>query len=175
MRIRLSLFVLSCAVVAAAVFGCGSQSQPSSSAHSGFRALHTLVDIDGKPLGQARADSKGTLVVFFATWCGPCRKELEILSRLRKEHPKVRVIGLNAYEDFRNYSDSGKLRTFLASSAPWLRVAPADASVRKSFGGVPKIPSLFVFNQQGKMIKEFRRDTRSPPSEQELARALEKI
>lgn len=55
------------------------------------------------PSGTAIASKdfagKAHLVVFWATWCGPCKMEVDELKALRKQFPKdVEVVGLSVDE-----------------------------------------------------------------------------
>ncbi len=83
---------------------------------SSFAALRTnddapafsLPDLDGKAFvlrdvlqNGRRATSGGVVLGFFATWCGPCRKELPLLNGLAAEmHAKgVSVVIVDLKED----------------------------------------------------------------------------
>ena len=160
-------------VLAAAIGGCrgdGGHPPPRSGAEAGLAALASRTDMSGARLAL---EGDATVVVVFATWCGPCRKELALLSELRKSRPNLEIIGLNAYEEFENFSDQKKLEAFIAQRAPWLTVVRDDGTLLETFGGVPKIPTLFVYDRHGKVVTEFRRNKRPPPSRQELAEAID--
>ncbi len=58
----------------------------------------------------ALADHRGTPVVlnFWASWCGPCKKEMPDLVAFAEEHPDVAVIGLavnDAPADSRRFAE----------------------------------------------------------------------
>jgi len=114
-------------------------------------------------------------MTFFASWCSHCRHELAVLGELRKQYPRLRVIGLNAYEEYSDLSNQARLRAYLAQNAPWLtEIVRAKEPMRAAFGNIPKIPTLFVFRGNGELVAEFRRDRMaSPPSKENLQRAIE--
>lgn len=95
------------------------------------------------------------------------------MAELRDAYPELRIIGLNAYEEYRNLSDKARLRRYLQRNAPWLtEIVHADAELLSEFGGVPKIPTLFVYDHAGQPVAEFRRGQRPPPTPAELEDAI---
>jgi thiol-disulfide isomerase/thioredoxin len=116
--------------------------------------IEALTALDGAPIGAA-ADGHSTIVVVFASWCPHCRHELELLEAIREERPTLRIIGLNAYETFSELSDEQQLRGWLAAHAPWLRVAVGD-HLLPAMGGVPKIPTLFLYDARGRLVTSTR-------------------
>lgn len=173
---RLSLLIgslvwASCAAQPPSQKGTAARANAVSSDASYQRVL-AATDIEGRVVGPPPEGARATVMVFFASWCGPCRHELSLLGELQREDPELRIVGLNAYEDWSDFSDEKRLRRFLADNAPWLQVVRSDAAMMKSFGGVPKVPTLFVFDRAGRMVHSFRRNRRAPPSKSELASAV---
>jgi len=147
-----------------------SMQTPQSAAAAGFTQVMESTAMAGHKLAR---DQRPIAMVFFASWCGHCRRELTELGELRKRYPTLRIIGLNAYEDFRDYSDSQRLRSYIAENAPWMtEIVSADEALRATFGKIPKIPTLFLYSSTGEVIAEYRRDKRPPPSAQELEQAI---
>jgi thiol-disulfide isomerase/thioredoxin len=170
--------VLSLVAIAAALAACGGRPAvdpaPAPAAPpSPLARLDGRLDLEGRPLtvtGQPDVDA--TVVVFFATWCHPCRHELALLGELRPRFRRIKVVGLNAYEEWGQLSDQQRMRAFLAEHAPWLEVVPEADDLLDDFGGVPRIPTLLVYDRRGAVVAEFRRDVRPPPSYGELEAAL---
>ena len=158
--------------------GCGhtSGSEPPAASisqePSSLNLLLSSEDIEGEVLSASADPSDATIVVFFASWCGPCRHELGLLGQLRESESNLNIIGVNAYEEWGRRSDSERLASFLEMNAPWLRVVRSSPELMKSFGGVPKIPTLFVFDRYANLVEVFRREHRPPPQLAELAKAV---
>lgn len=142
------------------------------SSYAGYAWLTGATDIDGRRIGPAPAGVHATVVVVFASWCEYCQRELALVGNLFSADPRVRVIGLNAYEDWHRVSDAERMRAYLARHAPWLRVVRATRGTLRLFGGVPNIPTAFVFDRHGRMVAAFRRNRRPLPDAGELRAAV---
>ncbi len=137
---------------------------------AGLEATLKRNNLQGKALDSG--EDRPTCLVVFASWCGPCRHELEVLGSLRPKYPGVRFIGLNAYEAWGERSNNKQLRAFLATNAPWLEVTSAPPSLLKALGGVPHIPATFFYNRKGVLVRSFRRTTAPLPTKEQLGTAL---
>jgi thiol-disulfide isomerase/thioredoxin len=132
-------------------------------------ALEPLATIDGAPL-PPRAER--TAVVFFASWCPHCRAHLGELESIAGGLGGLRVILVNAYEDFADRSDEARMRSFLAERAVTWPVVRDRGGLRAAFGGVPKIPAMFVFDAQGRELARYGVPARPVPRGAELRAAL---
>ena len=144
--------------------------KPLGDAQSGYHQVMRSKTIDG---GVIASERKPTAMVVFASWCGPCRQELAALGEIRQKFPTLRVIGINAYEEYAQRSDQERLRTFLQANAPWMKtIVFGDSALLRDFGRVPNIPTLFVYDDKGGVVAEFRRNKREPPTHDELEAAI---
>lgn len=95
------------------------------------------------------SDSRGTvtLVTFWASWCGPCRRELPVLDRLqRAAGARVKVIAVNVKDTPKDYRF---IRRQLADS-PITFTHDTRGVISDSYR-VTAYPNLFVIDQDGKI------------------------
>lgn len=72
-------------------------------------AEFSLPDLDGRHRSISEWSGKSLVINFWATWCGPCRREMPLLQALHREHGDagVQVIGvaLDNLPDVRRFVD----------------------------------------------------------------------
>jgi peroxiredoxin len=107
-------------------------------------------DLDGKPFTLADVKGKkAVLVVFWATWCGPCNKEMPFLIALHKEYAGRGVMIVGVSTD----SSSSGLKAFVAKKGlPYLNLHDADGKASKLYGA-KSIPRTFLIDPSGKVVK----------------------
>lgn len=108
----------------------------------------TLTDLAGHPLTADQVSGRVVVVEFWATWCIPCRSTLEWLAGLQKKHGDDLAVLALAVE-----SPEGQVREVAGKLGSDLRWAMADAPTATAFGGVVAVPTLFVFNRDGKTAR----------------------
>ena len=61
-----------------------------------LRPVFALPDLQGKTHSITEWDGKPLIVNFWATWCAPCRREMPLLNRIKREYaPKgVEIVGI---------------------------------------------------------------------------------
>ncbi|MGV1100168.1 TlpA disulfide reductase family protein [Thiovibrio sp. JS02] len=107
---------------------------------------------DGVTIDSSAYQGKAILVNFFATWCPPCRKEIPSFIELQKEFgPKgFTVIGISTDE-----GGSALVAKFVEKMAINYPVVMGDTKTPMSFGGIIGIPSSFLVNKQGLIVKRY--------------------
>ncbi|MBT9614276.1 MAG: TlpA family protein disulfide reductase [Burkholderiales bacterium] len=106
-----------------------------------------LADMDGKSVDLAQLKGRWVLVHFWASWCGPCRREMPTLPKLINAFPpeQLSVILVNTAE-----SDD-EVFTFLASVSPELTTF-MDRDGQVTARWQPRgLPSTFFVDPQGRL------------------------
>ena len=106
-----------------------------------------LADMDGKKMDLAQLKGRWVLVHFWASWCGPCRREMPTLAQVIKTFPTERltVLLVNTAE-----SDDDVF-SFLASVSPDL-VTLMDRDGQATERWQPRgLPSTFIVDPQGQL------------------------
>jgi len=127
--------------------------------------------LNGDPVNPAESDGETIYVVeFWATWCPPCRGTLAWLGQLQQRHPQDVVVLAAAIE-----SEEADVRRIRDELGLPLRFGMGSPDMARAFGDLSAVPTLFVFDRQGRTRGAFYG---APPSlhaeaEQALAAALD--
>ena len=112
----------------------------------------TLLDTDETI--HSLSDYKGQWVIvnFWATWCGPCIREIPELERFYQQHQQkgVTVIGIN-FEELTVEQLRQAIGEF-GISYPVLRIGSVPLVPFEPLKG---LPSTFVVSPQGRMVKSW--------------------
>ena len=96
------------------------------------------------------------IVVFFASWCVPCRQGFVELRQVVEAAPDVKVVALNWLEDVTRYpAEDGRLQRMIDRVAPGIAVLEGSAAASAVFGEVGALPAVFAFGADGRPVFEF--------------------
>ena len=110
-----------------------------------------VTTLDGKPYDLASHRGRWVVVNFWATWCGPCLKEMPDLSALDAMREHIDVIGL-AYEDI----TPADLKAFLQKHPVVYPIAVVDVyDPPKDFATPVGLPTTYLIAPDGKVAKHF--------------------
>ena len=110
----------------------------------------TLRDLDGRPLSKSDLAGRVVLVEFWATWCPPCRGTLAWLGDLKKRYGDRLAVVAVAVE-----SDEAAVRKLTGDLGLPLTWAMGTPDFVRSFGDLGAVPTLFLFDREGRTISSF--------------------
>lgn len=141
--------------------------------------LLELPVIRGQPLSSIELNDRVLLVVFFASWCPPCKHEFPHLNTVQKAYDDgLQIVAINVFETFEGRSTTAKLDAFLGDMQPIFPILKGDADTRRVFGNLDRIPTMFLFRRDGALDFVFRHERNAEKthlSEAELRDAIEPL
>ena len=124
--------------------------KPSAATNAKFPTLKVNT-LDGQAFDLAAQRGKWAIVNFWATWCGPCLKEMPELSALDAMREHIVVVGL-AYED----TTPEAMRAFLEKHPVVYPVALVDVYAPPKDFEVPRgLPMTWLLAPDGKVARKF--------------------
>lgn len=95
--------------------------------------------------------SRGTLVVFWASWCGPCRQEIPELKKLYAKY-KNKGISIVSISTDHNITEWKKALLYEKMSWPNLSNLPGNSKEINQTYNLNAIPSMFLLDKDNKII-----------------------
>ena len=141
--------------------------QPAQSAATAERPALRIATLDGKTFDLAEQRGKWAIVNFWATWCGPCLKEMPELSALDAMREHIVVVGL-AYED----NTPEAMAAFMKQHPVVYPVALVDVyDPPKDFETPRGLPMTYVIAPDGKVARKYTGPVTARMIEEDIARA----
>ncbi len=116
-------------------------------------------------LSELENDGKPIIVSFWATWCSPCKKELNAIHELYadwQEETGVKLVAISI-DDQRTYN---RVKTYVNTNGWEYEVLlDPNSDVRRAMG-VNSVPFTFLLNGEGEIV--WKHNTYNPGDEEEL-------
>jgi DsbE subfamily thiol:disulfide oxidoreductase len=111
----------------------------------------SLKDVHGKTVRSTDFKGKVVILDFWATWCGPCRAEIPNFIALQKQYAKqgLVVVGLSVDEE-----SADVVKPFAQKLGVNYPVVLADEKTREVFGGIEAVPTTFIVDRKGRIVKK---------------------
>lgn len=142
---KISLRILAALVVCFLLPSAQARRAPNSIPNLEFKSLtggtHKLAELRGSI----------AVINFWATWCGPCREELPMLSALSREYSGkgVRFIAVSADAP----EDRGKIDQFVRLQKPMMAIwVGADLDTLERLGLGNELPATLILDSQGEVV-----------------------
>lgn len=145
---RAGLFLLSLFVLA-----CGSKTTPSehsmsSGAVNDGGINFTIKDLDGNDVQLASYRGKTVLLNIWATWCGPCKKEIPDLNTIHRDYSDKDVVVIGVLLESGTMEDAKKavMEDFKIDYPTWY----GDMQFARQFE-VIGFPLTVIIDKEGKV------------------------
>ncbi len=124
------------------------QPAPRAALESGTVAPEFAIDdLSGKRVSLSDYRGKVVLMNYWATWCGPCVREMPTFQEYQDRYPKLVVLGINEEED------AEKVKTFLEKTGMEITY-PILLDLTAGVGATYKVnflPTSFFIDEKGEI------------------------
>jgi thiol-disulfide isomerase/thioredoxin len=112
----------------------------------------TLNDLQRNEISSANLRGKVVLIDFWATWCGPCKREMPGYQKLLDRYGSrgFAVVGFK-FDTMADTEDPAQFAKKIGVSYP-LVVAPDE--LKERFGGIEGLPTTMLYDRKGILCKK---------------------
>lgn len=129
--------------------------QTTGKASSHDAISYHLNSVNHGKITAQQLKGKVVLVNFWATWCPPCTREIPHLEKLYNAYKGkgVVILGMSVDSDARGKTATQLVKDFIKVNELTYPIGIADRDVIDAFGNIQSIPSSFVIDRNGKIVK----------------------
>lgn len=111
----------------------------------------SLTTADGKTIELKQLQGKVVIVNFWATWCGPCRREIP---GMMKVYDKYKAKGLEIVGISLDRGGWDDVKPWLAKNPINYPIVVGDGALAGAYGGIEGIPTTFVVDRKGNILSK---------------------
>jgi thiol-disulfide isomerase/thioredoxin len=114
-----------------------------------FNYSFSVKDMDGQVVPFDTYKGKVVFLNLWATWCGPCRKEMPDIQKLydKIQSEEVAFVMLSIDTE----GDEAKVRNYIKRNNFSFPVVMPSGNITSQLN-VPSIPTTFIINKEGKIV-----------------------
>lgn len=137
-------------------WGCAKRGPGERAGNAGavgsMAPAYALPDLDGKIVKNSDFLGKVVILDFWATWCPPCIKEVPEFVRLQSKYKDqgLEIVGLSLDE-----KGAEDVRPFVEQHQVNYTMLIANDGTANAYGGITGIPTTFIVDKSGKIVKRF--------------------
>ena len=109
--------------------------------------------LDGRAIDTRALRDDIVVVNFWATWCGPCAKELPMLEEIARQYRQkgVQLLAMNA-----DQKGQDTVREYVKRKGLSLPVIQADRFLMSEYGGIKVYPTTLIFDGKRGLVNIYR-------------------
>lgn len=119
-----------------------------------------LQTLDGQSLKLSDFDNKVLVLNIWATWCGPCRKEMPELVKMSNEYKSRGLVVLGLATSYNEQNDEQHVKDYVRTQNVPYKIIWDDGTLAgplvEAVQGRQVIPQSFVISRDGKIVKHFQ-------------------
>jgi len=137
------------------LYGCGGKEEPGIGVKFDVgkpAPAFDLPDLEGNKVELSSMKGKVLILDFWATWCPPCKEEVPHLVRLQSKYRDqgLQIVGLSL-----DKGGASVVKPFAEEHDVNYTMLIATDETAKAYGGVAMIPTTFVVDRSGVVVKRF--------------------
>jgi peroxiredoxin len=130
-----------------------------------------LTDLSGKTVRLSDFKGKIVLLDFWATWCGPCRKEIPDFIQLQRQYADkgFTILGISLDEE-----GAAVVKPFARQFGINYPLVIGTTQATAAYGGIQAVPTAFLIGRDGRILLTFVGARDKSDFEQAIRSALPK-
>ncbi|WP_240193487.1 TlpA family protein disulfide reductase [Desulfobulbus alkaliphilus] len=108
--------------------------------------------VDGAVVSSKSYEGRALLITFFATWCSSCLHEIPLLKDM---HAKFSPHGFTVVALSVDEGGTTAVNRLIKRAGISYPVLMADNKATRDFGGITTVPTSFLVNRDGHVVKKY--------------------